>query len=64
MKIGTVDEQLVDTAEEIRGFSRRNARRLVRRGLDEQSIFSPMKIGSLFIFPAETPKKNKGTDRR
>ena len=64
MKLGTVDEQLADTVEEIRGFNRRNAGRLVRRGPDEQSVFSPMQIGSLVVLPGQTPEKNKGTDHR
>ena len=44
MKLGTVAEKLVDTMEEIRGFSCQNVGWLVKRGLDEQLVFSPMKL--------------------
>ena len=48
--------------EKIRRSSFRNAERLVNKGLDEQSIFSPMQIGNLVDFPAETPESYQGRD--
>ena len=51
-----IDEQPTDTVDEIRCFSCRNSRRLVRRRPDEQSLASPMQIGSLDYLLAKMPE--------